>query len=392
MPRDSGGTYTLPAGNPVTTGTAISSTWANNTLNDIVTALTGSLSRSGDGSMLAPLELDSGTLGAPGLCFGAETGLGLYRVSASVLGVAVGGVKVAQFDSTGLVVPLAAAVTGNATVGGTLGVTGVLSALSSLELGHASDTTLARIAAGRVSIEGKEIANLTDSQTFAGRPVFSATSSAAANSWSLNINNANPGLMFYETDAPADEKVWEFRVSAGDFILASWTDAFGGQVTPITIRKSGSALSSWTLIGTLYDFTSGPVQVTSLELGHASDTTLARIAAGRASIEGLEIGYRNLPPVGTKTGSYTLTVGDVGKYVQVGTGGSITIPDATFAEGDAIYIVNNTAGNITITNTITTAYIAGTNADVATFTLATRGVCALFFLSGTVVVASGNIS
>ena len=36
----SNGTYSLASGNPVVTGTTISSTWANNTLNDIATALT----------------------------------------------------------------------------------------------------------------------------------------------------------------------------------------------------------------------------------------------------------------------------------------------------------------------------------------------------------------
>ena len=104
------------------------------------------------------------------------------------------------------------------------------------------------------------------------------------------------------------------------------------------------------------------------------------------------LGYINLPAVGTKTGSYTLAVGDVGKYVQVGTGGSITIPDATFAEGDAIVVFNNTTGNITITCTITTAYIAGTDADKASVTLATRGVANILFISGTVCVITGNVS
>lgn len=47
MPRDVSGTYTLPAGNPVVTGTTISTTWANNTLSDIATALTNSLSIDG---------------------------------------------------------------------------------------------------------------------------------------------------------------------------------------------------------------------------------------------------------------------------------------------------------------------------------------------------------
>ena len=105
-----------------------------------------------------------------------------------------------------------------------------------------------------------------------------------------------------------------------------------------------------------------------------------------------KIGYLNIPPVGTKTGSYTLAVGDVGEYVQVGSGGSITIPDATFAEGDAISIFNNTSGNITITCTITTAYIAGTDSDKASVTLATRGVCTILFISSTVCVITGNVT
>jgi hypothetical protein len=104
------------------------------------------------------------------------------------------------------------------------------------------------------------------------------------------------------------------------------------------------------------------------------------------------LGYKNIPPVGTKTGSYTLATTDVGEYVQVGTGGSITIPDATFAEGDIISIFNNTTGAITITCTITTAYIAGTDADKATVSLATRGVATILFISGTVCVITGNVS
>ena len=47
MARNGTGTYNLPAGNPVVTGSTISSTWANNTLNDMATALTGSIAKDG---------------------------------------------------------------------------------------------------------------------------------------------------------------------------------------------------------------------------------------------------------------------------------------------------------------------------------------------------------
>jgi hypothetical protein len=106
----------------------------------------------------------------------------------------------------------------------------------------------------------------------------------------------------------------------------------------------------------------------------------------------MTVGFRNIPPVGTKSsGAYQLATGDVGKYVQV-TGGSITIPDATFAEGDVISVFNNTSGNITLTCSITTAYIAGTDSDKATMTLATRGLATILFISGTICVVSGNVT
>jgi len=69
------------------------------------------------------------------------------------------------------------------------------------------------------------------------------------------------------------------------------------------------------------------------------------------------VGFRDLPAVGTKSSSYTLAVDDVGKYVQVASGGSITIPNSTFAEGDVVVIANNHSAAITITCTITDAYI-----------------------------------
>lgn len=109
--------------------------------------------------------------------------------------------------------------------------------------------------------------------------------------------------------------------------------------------------------------------------------------------ENFSVGFRNIPQSGSaKTTSYSLATGDVGKFIEVGASGSITIPDATFAAGDVVSIFNNTSGAITITCTITTAYIAGTDADKASVSLATRGVATILFLSGTVCVINGNVS
>lgn len=57
MSRNGAGTYSLVAGNPVITGTTISSTWANNSLTDIATALTASIANDGQTPILANLPM-----------------------------------------------------------------------------------------------------------------------------------------------------------------------------------------------------------------------------------------------------------------------------------------------------------------------------------------------
>ena len=157
-------------------------------------------------------------------------------------------------------------------------------------------------------------------------------------------------------------------------------------LTTPSAANLASAVTEETGSGNLV-FATSPTLVTPL-IGTPTSGNLTN-----CTVDGTNpIGYRDLPAVGTKTSSYSLATGDVGKYVQVGTSGSITIPDATFAEGDAISIFNNTSGNITITCSITTAYIAGTDTDKATMTLATRGVATVLFISGTVCVVAGNVS
>ena len=109
--------------------------------------------------------------------------------------------------------------------------------------------------------------------------------------------------------------------------------------------------------------------------------------------DGVTLGYLNIPQSGAaKTTSYTLAVTDVGKIIEVGASGAIEVPDATFAIGDAIIIFNNTSGSITMTMTITNAYIAGTDADKATIDVATRGVANILFVTGTTCVVTGNVS
>ena len=161
--------------------------------------------------------------------------------------------------------------------------------------------------------------------------------------------------------------------------VATWlgTPSSANLATAVTDETGSGALV----------FATSPTLVTPV-LGTPASGNLSNCTADGTN----DVGTNNVAAVGTKTSAYTLAVGDVGKYVQVGSSGSIVVPNATFAEGDAVSIFNNTSGNITITCSITTAYIAGTDSDKATMTLATRGVATVLFISGTICVVSGSVS
>jgi aspartate oxidase len=71
----------------------------------------------------------------------------------------------------------------------------------------------------------------------------------------------------------------------------------------------------------------------------------------------------------------------------------VIIPASVFAAGDVISLYNNTSGNLTVTcSAVTLAYIAGTDTDKASVTLATRGVCTVLFIDATTCVLTGNVS
>ena len=106
-----------------------------------------------------------------------------------------------------------------------------------------------------------------------------------------------------------------------------------------------------------------------------------------------KVGYLNIPNSGAKTTSYTLVIGDVGKFIELGTGGTIVVPASVFAAGDAISIFNNTGSSISCTcSAVTTVYKGGTDADIASFSVTTRGVATILFITATVAVVTGNLA
>jgi len=107
MSRNGSGQYNLPAGNPVVTGTTISSTWANTTLTDIANSLTQSIAADGQTPVTGNIAMGNNKL--TGLTQGSSTGdsveysqLATLLVSPTITGdLTVNGNGI--FNSTGYV-------------------------------------------------------------------------------------------------------------------------------------------------------------------------------------------------------------------------------------------------------------------------------------------------
>lgn len=96
MSRNSSGTCSL-ASSPFTANTPIASSPMNANFSDIITMMTDSLSRSGQGGMTAVLAL-AGT----GFTYGSDTNTGMYRSAADTQIIKCGGVDVVEITTLGL--------------------------------------------------------------------------------------------------------------------------------------------------------------------------------------------------------------------------------------------------------------------------------------------------
>ena len=105
------------------------------------------------------------------------------------------------------------------------------------------------------------------------------------------------------------------------------------------------------------------------------------------------VGYRNIPNSGAKTTAYTLVATDVGKFIELGTGGSVVVPASVFAAGDVISIFNNTSASISCTcSAVSDFYKGGTDTDISSFSVTTRGVATVLFITATRAVVTGNLA
>ena len=88
-----------------------------------------------------------------------------------------------------------------------------------------------------------------------------------------------------------------------------------------------------------------------------------------------------------KTGSYTLVAADDQKLINTNSG--VTVPSGVFSAPDAVTIVNNSTGNITITQgSGVTMYYAGSS-TTGNRVLAQKGIATLVCISNNNFIISG---
>lgn len=98
MSRNGNGTYNLPAGNPVSSGTVITSAWANSSLSDIAVALTGSIAADGQTPVTGNLNMAGNkvsNLGAGTLATDAAN-LAQVTTAAAITGGNINGTPIGQ--------------------------------------------------------------------------------------------------------------------------------------------------------------------------------------------------------------------------------------------------------------------------------------------------------
>lgn len=174
--------------------------------------------------------------------------------------------------------------------------------VGTIELGHATDTTIARGSAGVVTIEGVNVVTTSSTDTLTNKTISGSNNTITNVSLTTGVTGtlpvANGGTGI--TSLGTGVATFLGTPSSANLISAVTDETGTGAlvfantptlVTPVLGTPTSGTLTNCTglPVSGISASTTTALGVGSVELGHASDTTLARVSAGVVSIEGVNV-------------------------------------------------------------------------------------------------------
>lgn len=382
MPRNISGTYSLPAGNPVIGGTTIDASWANNTLNDVASELTGSLSRGGSGGMQASLRVVDGAVSTPGLAFNTETTSGLYRSAAGTLRLSVLGAYVMQWTATGIAVP------------GTLDVANLQLNTNTLSSTNTNgNIILAPNGTGDVNLDADTVrvgdSNANATITTNGTGDLILNTNAGTNSGSITIEDGTNGNIVLAPNGTGDVNLDADTVRIGDSgANATLTTNGAGDLILNTNAGTNSGFI------TIEDGANGNITVAPNGTGDVQlDADTIRVGDSGAAATITTNGAGNLTlstNAGTNSGTIVINQGANGDIALTPNGtGEVDITkvniDGGTIDGTAIGGASASTGAFTTLSASSTATFSGLTASQAVFTTSGKA------LTSNAITGTGNV-
>lgn len=307
MSYNGSGTFVInTSGQPVVTGTVISSTAFNALTADLGTGLSTAITKDGQTITTAKIpfaqgmsadvasNFAAGTVAAPAIYLSTDTGTGLYRIGANNDGFAISGTKLLDFGSALL------GITGAATISTTLGVTGITT-LGAAIVGPASATVFNTV---------------------------STTVNAFGAATTLNMGAATGTLTVANTTLAA--KAITASTTLG--VTGVSTLTAGAVIQGMTVGLGAGAVSTNTAVGyqAAYSITTGPQNIAvGYQAGYSTTTGAENTAIGQQA-------------------SFSSTTGD--KITSIGRGAmySTTTGDGTAIGVYALYSQTTALGNVAV--------------------------------------------
>lgn len=257
---------------------------------------------------------------------------------------------------------------------------GGVAALSAttIELGHASDTTISRTGAGVIAVEGVDVSLNSISA------VHTASTIELGNASDTTLSRSSAGVLAVEGVTVALNSTSATH-TAGTIELGAATDT--------TISRSSAGVIAVEGVTVPLNSTSSVHTASSIELGAATDTTISRASAGVIAVEGVSL-YPNIP-ITSKSAAYTTVLGDANTCIYhpssdnnartftIDSNANVAYPVGTFL------VFVNEINTVTIAITTDTLTQAGTG-STGSRTLAANGAATALKVASTKWVISGS--